>query len=230
MTPQYLLPLSSKLSPLQDLVSPSWDLDDDTLDNDFISSDDLLRGVGDYTDVLDFTANTPANHEKVSGSSAVPQVQEVVDQIRDLTRINLLTPVASLRGAASPAEPLPGAVREPLSGGASPKTGGRSPARMPATARREAAMHDNRIHLPNVVTRGAAAELTGEVTRYRGERPNNNNNDNNNHAALPERFQPSTLHKLRKLDLCINTDSPGPAHQLDAGVVAAEVAYTRTNS
>ena len=91
-------------------------------------------------------------------------------------------------------------------------------------------MHDNRIHLPNVVTRGAAVELTGAVTRYRGERPNNNNNDKKNHAALPERFQPSTLHKLRQLDLCINTDSPDPAHQLDAGVVAAEVAYTRTNT
>ena len=43
------------------------------------------------------------------------------------------------------------------------------------------------------------------VTRYKGVRPNKNNDDdddninNINHAALVERFQPSTLHKLRQL-------------------------------
>ena len=61
-------------------------------------------------------------------------------------------------------------------------------------------MHNNRIHRLNVVTQCAAAELTGVVTRYRGVPPDNNNNNNNysnNHAALAERFQPSTLHKLR---------------------------------
>ena len=84
-TPPQLLPPPSKLSPVQDLVPPSWDLDDDTLDNDYISYDDLLRDVRDGTDVLDFTANIPANHENASGVSAVPQVQELVDQIHDLT-------------------------------------------------------------------------------------------------------------------------------------------------
>ena len=61
------------------------------------------------------------------------------------------------------------------------------------------------IHRSNVVTRRAAAELTGAVTRYRRVRPNKNNNDDDNninnisHAALAECFQPSTLHKLRQL-------------------------------
>ena len=93
---------------MQDLVPPSWDIEDDTLDNDFISYDDLLRDVRDYADVLDFTANAPASHENASGVSADPQVQELVDQIRDLTRRDLLTPGAPSPGAASPAEPLPG--------------------------------------------------------------------------------------------------------------------------
>ena len=73
-------------------------------------------------------------------------------------------------------------------------------------------MRNNRVHRPNVITRRAAAELTGAVTRYKGVRPNKNNNDdddninNNNHAA--ERFKPSTLHKLRQLGIYTITDTP----------------------
>ena len=51
-----------------------------------------------------------------------------------------------------------------------------------------------------------------------------------NHTALAERFQPSTLHKLRQLDRCTNTDTPDTAYQLDAEAVPAEVAYTRINT
>ena len=122
-TPPHLLSPPSKLSPLQDLVPPSRDIDDDTLNN-YISYDDLLRDVRDYTGVLDFTANALANHENASGVSVDPQVQELVDQIRDLTRRDFLTPAAPSPGAASPAESLYGAVREPLSGRASPPSEG----------------------------------------------------------------------------------------------------------
>ena len=45
-----------------------------------------------------------------------------------------------------------------------------------------------------------------------------------------ERFQPITLHKLRQLNLNTNTDTLDAAHQLDAEVVAAKVAYTITNT
>ena len=98
---------------------------------------------------------------------------------------------------------------------------------MLATSRRGAA-RNNRIYHPNIVTRRAAAELTGTVTRYRGVCPNNNHN--NNHAALAERFLPSTLHIMQQLGLCINTGTPDTARQLDAEAIAAEVAYTRTNT
>ena len=156
---------------MQDLVPPSWDIDDDNLDNDYISYDDLLRDVRGYTGILNFTANAPANHENASGVSADPQVQELVDQIRDLTinRRDLLTPAAPLPGAASPAESLSRAVREPLSdrasppseGGASQETEGLSPAPIPTTSRRGGAVPNNRVHRPNIVTWRAAAELTG---------------------------------------------------------------------
>ena len=137
---------------------------------------------------------------------------------------------SSLATLMAPAESLPGEVREPLSGGASSPLSGRastpsgvraspettrpSPAPVPATGRRGAAMRDSRIHRPNVVTRRAAMELTGAVARYKRVRPNKNSNDdddiiiNNNHAALGERFQPSALHKLRQLGIYTNTDTP----------------------
>ena len=136
----------------------------------------------------------------------------------------------SLTILMAPAESLLGEVREPLSGEAStplsgrsstpsevrasPETARPSPAPVPATARTGAVIRNNRIHRPSVVTRRAAAELTGAVTLYRGVRPNKNNNDddnnisNNNHAALAECSQPSTLHKLRRLGLSTNTDTP----------------------
>ena len=60
--------------------------------------------------------------------------------------------------------------------------------------------------------------------------PGDNNINNNNHAALAERFQPSTLHKLRQLGRYTNTDTPDTAHQLDAEEVPAEVDYTRTDT
>ena len=122
----------------------------------------------------------------------------------------------------APAESLPGEAQKPLSGGAStpsgvrasPETARPSPAPVPATARTGAAIHNNKIYRPNVVTRRTAAELTGTVTRYRGVRPNINNSDdddiinNNNHAGLAERFQPSTPHKLQQLGIYTNTDTP----------------------
>ena len=96
---------------------------------------------------------------------------------------------------------------------------------MPATERREAAIRDNKIPRPNVVTWRAAAELTGAVTRYRRVRSNNNNNNNNNnnHTTLEKRFQPSTRDELRQLDLYTNADTPDTAHQLDAEAIAAKI-------
>ena len=93
---------------------------------------------------------------------------------------------SNLSTLVAPAEYLLGEVREPLSGGASsPLSGGAStpsgvraspetvrppPPPVPTTARTGAAIRNNRIHRPSVVTRRAVAELTGVVTRYRGVR------------------------------------------------------------
>ena len=181
-------------------------------------------------------ASTPSGvraNDEEPVEKALMTSSSVVVTSEDSANSNLSTLVA-------PAEHLLGEVREPLSGGAStssgvrasPETARPSPAPVPATARTGAAIRNNRIHRPSVVTRHAAAELTGAVTRYKGVRPNNDDDNiyNNNHAALAERFQPSTLHKLRQLGRCTNTDTPDTAYQLDAEAVLAGVAYTRSNT
>ena len=136
-------------------MPPWWDLDDDTLDNDYILYDDLLLDVKNYTGVLDLTANIPANHENTSSVSTDQQVQGLVEQIRDLARRDFLTPASPSPRAASPARPLSGAVGGPSSrgasppsgGGALPKTGRLSPAPVPATEKGDhyAQQHESSI-------------------------------------------------------------------------------------
>ena len=135
------------------------------------------------------TAKILAYHKNASGVSADPQVKRLVDQIRDLTRRDLLTPAAPSPEAAS-GEPSSGEESPPSGGGASPKTGGLSPAPVLATVRRGTTIRNNRLLDP-----------TSSCCR---------------HAAPAERFQSSTLHELRQLRLYTNTDTPDIVHQLSA--------------
>ena len=52
--------MARRLSPQQDLESPSCDFSDDTLDDNYVSHDDMLRDVQNYTSALDFGVDTPA--------------------------------------------------------------------------------------------------------------------------------------------------------------------------
>ena len=54
-----LVPATRRLSPQQDLESPSYDVSDDTLDDSYVSHDDMLRNVQNYTSTLDFGVDTP---------------------------------------------------------------------------------------------------------------------------------------------------------------------------
>ena len=74
------------------------------------------------------------------------------------------------------------------------------------------------------------AQVNGRENKTLFALGNDNDINNNNHAALVERFQSSTLHKLRQLGRCTNTDTPDTAYQLDVEAVPAEVAYTRSNT
>ena len=216
-TPSHLFFWPSKLSLWQDLVPPPWDPDEDTMGNDYISYDDLLPDVRDYTGVLDYTTNIPANHENVSDVSVDPQ--SVISPRETCSRpLHLRMEPHSPQNLCLEQQENLLCQREYHR-----REEGERFRRPPCWLQQEGGRYQtNRIHRSNAVTQRAAAELTGAVTRYRGVRPNNNNN----HAALMEPFEPSTLHKLRQLGLCTSTDTPNTAHQLDAEAVAAEVAYT----
>ena len=59
-TPPHLLPAARRLSPQQDLESPSYDFSVNTLDDSYVSHDNMLLDVQNYTSVLDFGVDTPA--------------------------------------------------------------------------------------------------------------------------------------------------------------------------
>ena len=146
---------------------------------------------GEVLEPLSGGASTP-----LSGSASTPSGARANDEkpvekaLMASSSVTVTSEDSANRSLAilmAPAESLPGEVREPLSGGAStPLSGGEStpsgvraspettrpsPAPVPPTARTGAAIRNNMIHRPNVVTRRAAAELTGAITRYRGVRP-----------------------------------------------------------
>ena len=57
-TPPNLLPATTRLSPQQNLDSPSYDFSDDTLDDNSVSRDDMLGNVPNYTSALNFGVDT----------------------------------------------------------------------------------------------------------------------------------------------------------------------------
>ena len=59
-TPPQLLPLSRRLSPLQELGAQTFDFSDNRLDDNYTSRDDMIQDVQDYTCALDVDADNPA--------------------------------------------------------------------------------------------------------------------------------------------------------------------------
>ena len=129
-----------------------------------------------YSFVLDLSADGYGAKELAMNAITNAQVWH-----RHLGHLHAPSP-----GAASLAEPVPGAAGRPSSGEASPPSGGGASPEMEKVfqvpirtiAKRGTAMRNNRIPQLNIVTRRAAAEPTGAVTRYRRIRSNNNNNTN----------------------------------------------------
>ena len=66
-TPPHLIPQSTRLSPLREL--PPVELVDD-----YASTDDLLRDARDYTAVLDFNVNIPAEHANADSVDGGPRM------------------------------------------------------------------------------------------------------------------------------------------------------------
>ena len=101
-TPPHLIPQPTRLS-LRREVSPAESVDD------YASTDNLLRDARDYTAVLDFNANIPAEHANADTVDGGPGMEPILKHIRDITRKDLLIPPGeSSSGGASSVETLPG--------------------------------------------------------------------------------------------------------------------------
>ena len=122
----HLIPQPIRLSPLREL-SPAEMVDD------YASTDDLLRDAWDYTVVLDFNVNIPAEDAYNDSVESGPGMEPILEQIHDATRkILLIPPGESLSGGASSVETSPG--------GTLPETSSPSSAPDPMPASDQAAL------------------------------------------------------------------------------------------
>ena len=154
--PPNLLPEERRLSPQQDLESPSYDFSDDTLDDNYVSHDDMLRDVQNYTSTLDFGVDTPAGTVELF----LPQQA---------------SPGVTSPGGASPAGISPGGVtREGSSPPPAPAPASGSAPTPFAAAPRATSRHANRgtVGVTPTVTRSRVARLfpVPDATRYGGSR------------------------------------------------------------
>ena len=77
--------------------------------DDYASTGDQLRDARDYTAVLDFNVNIPAEHANADSVDGGPGMELIFEQIRDGTRKDLLIPSGeSSSGGASSVKHLPG--------------------------------------------------------------------------------------------------------------------------
>ena len=150
-TPPNLLLAAIGLSPQQDLRLPSYDFSDDTLDDNYVSHDDMLRDVQNYTSALDFSVDKPARTAE------------------------LLLPQQTSPGVTSPGGASPVGISP---GGATPTGSSSLPAPTPGSAALKATNgHANggTMGVTPAVTRSRATSFlpVPVATRYGGGRNNN---------------------------------------------------------
>ena len=199
-TPPNLLSAARRLSPQQDLESPSYGFSDNTLDDNYVLHNDILRDVQNYTSALDFGFDTSTG------------------------TVDLLLPQQASHGVTSPGGAL---AAEKNPGGVTPK--GSSPPPAPTStsaAPRATNVRASRatVGVTPAVTRSRAASVlpVPVATRYGGGR-------NNNIATLAEMFQVYTLQHLRELRLRSPCYTEDIAHQAENASLNAEYAYVATN-
>ena len=204
-----LLPAARRLSPQQDLELPSYGFNDNTLDDNYVLHDDMLRDVQNYTSALDFGVDRPAGKVEL----LLPQQA---------------SPGATLPGGASPAGILPGGVTPKGSSPPPAPAPALGPAPTPASAvPRATNRHVDRgtVGVTPAVTRSRAKSLVPVpvATRYGGGR-------NNNGETLAELLEASTLQRLSEPELeppCYTEDI---AHQAKNASFNIEYAYVATNA
>ena len=219
-TPSHLIPRPTRLYPFPEL--PPAELVDD-----YASTDDLLRDALDYTAVLDFNVNIPAEHDNADSVDGGPGMEHILKQIRGVTRKNLLMPPgeSSSQGASS-VETLPDGTLSETSSPSSapdPMPAGNQAAPVPSLALSpapsEAAARRTARPAPRsepTFTRARAANVPSRRQTRSGT------------ASLAARFEQRTLHNLRLLALYTNVEMQDIVHHLENASLFVEYSYVST--
>ena len=202
-TPPNPISAARRLSPEQDLESPSCYFRDDTLGDNYVSHDDMLWDVQNYTSALYFDVDTPAGTVTV-----------------ELLLTQQASPGVTSPGGASSAGISPGGVTAEES---SP-----SPAPTPASAAPRATNgRTNRgtVGVTPAVTRSRAASILPVPVATRYERGRNNDR-----ATLAELFEAGTLQRLSEPELGQSCYTDDIAHQTENANFNIECAYVAINA
>ena len=216
-TPSNLLLAARWLSPQQDLELPSYDFSDDTLEETYVSHDDMLRDVQNYTSAMDFGVDTPAGTVEI----LLPQQASP-----GITSPGGASPARIPAGGVTPEEPSPQPAPTPAPALAPAPAPG--PAPTPASAApRTTSEHANRgtVGVTPAVTCDRAASLlpVPVATHYGG-------GCNNNRATLAELFRAGTLQRLSELELGPPCYTEDIAHQAENASFDVDYGYVATNA
>ena len=185
-TPPHLIPQTTRFSPLREL--PPAELVDD-----YVSTDDLMRDARDYTVVLDFNVNIPAEHANADSVDGGPGMEPILEPIRDVTRKDPpIPPGESSFGGALSVKKLPeGTLPEPSSPSSAPDPmpagdqAAPAPSSVPSPAPSEAAARRTARPAPcskPALTRARAASVPPRRQTRSGT------------ASLAKLFEQRTLH------------------------------------
>ena len=204
-TPPHLIPQPSQPSPLHRLQSSSLKFTEDTLDDNYVSSEEMLQDVRDYTAALDFNIDILADRDDLHGESSRGGVSTW----------------NGLSGGDTPEAIIPSSSPAPSLAPA--------PTSAPATAAskvttRRTSRYVQHSGVTPAVTRSQASRQNQTHAESRNQR-----NSNNTFVAIAKLFGSDTLSHLCKLGP-FSTEALDIAHQMYyRGTLSAEYAYAATN-
>ena len=204
-TPPHLIPQPSQPSPLHRLQSSSLKFTEDTLDDNYVSNEEMLQDVRDYTAALDFNIGILADRDDLHSESSRGGV----------------SPGNGLSGGDTPEAIIPSS--SPASSLAPAPTSAPATAASKVTTRRTSRYVQHSGVTP-AVTRSQASRQNQTHAETRNQR-----NSNNTFVAIAKLFGSDTLSHLCKLGP-FSTEALDIAHQMYyRGTLSAEYAYAATN-
>ena len=204
-TPPHLIPQPSQPSPLHRLQSSSLKFTEDTLDDNYVSNEEMLQDVRDYTAALDFNIDILADRDDLHGESSRGGV----------------SPGNGLSGGDTPEAIIPSSSPAPSLAPV--------PTSAPATAASKVTTRPTSRYVQHsgvtpAVTRSQASRQNQTHAETRNQR-----NSNNTFVAIAKLFGSDTLSHLCKLGP-FSTEALDIAHQMYyRGTLSAEYAYAATN-